>query len=110
MRKKENDPEYLSKLQSLSEYQAMTVQVSPPHSSKDAYQSMDDMEITNEQGAKTFTLKSVYDQIGGFGRFQYLAMITFSFVQFFGKFTIYMFGMATEPQGLVCADDLDSGL
>ena len=52
---------------------------------------------------KAFTLNSVFDQIGGFGKFQVLSLIIFSFIRNFGSYPLYLFGLSVEPQEFNCA-------
>ena len=56
---------------------------------------------------KAFTLNSVFDQIGGFGKFQVLTLIIFAFIRNFGSYPLYLFGLSVEPQEYVCAFAVD---
>lgn len=53
---------------------------------------------------KAFTLNSAYEQIGGFGRFQFLVVIIFSLLRNSAQWPVYLFGMSMEPQEYLCRE------
>jgi hypothetical protein len=56
---------------------------------------------------KTFTIDTIMTQIGGWGRFQWIALISFTLIRNMGLYTVYLFGMAMETQDLECRDGPD---
>ena len=57
---------------------------------------------------KVFTLNSAYSQIGGFGRFQLMALLVFILVRNFGQYTVYLFGFNVQPQTMLCRNSQTS--
>ena len=54
---------------------------------------------------KTFTLDSAYEQIGGFGIFQLLAVISLTIIRNFGSVNVYMFALSTAEMPYLCRNN-----
>ena len=53
----------------------------------------------------SFTLNSAFEQIGGFGRFQFISIIIFSLLRSYGQLIIYLYAQNTEPIPFLCRTD-----
>jgi MFS family permease len=73
----------------------------------DSFQNITSHDIhrstfSHDGPAKALTLDSVFKQIGGFGRFQFVAMIIFALIRNLGLYTVYLFGMSTLSPDYEC--------
>ena len=53
---------------------------------------------------QTYTIDTALSHVGGFGYFQYLALITLTLLRSSGMYLYYAFGFLTLEQSYLCKD------
>ena len=61
-----------------------------------------DEDKKTDEKPKVFTLNSAYEQIGGFGLLQILALISLTLIRNFGSVNVYIFGISTAAMKYLC--------
>lgn len=102
LRKNLNDSE---QLQHLSQLEQTILQNIPKHDDDHfVNNALPDFSMIKPDNLQTFTISSALSQVGGFGRFQIIALILLMIIRNYGLYQFYQFGLSTEHQRYVCRD------